>query len=169
MGGLDVPEATMRKAAQYLDSCVDRNNQGYGYVGPGSTPTMSAVGLLGRQYLQAWGPQKIEMIQGIKNNIQTTPPGRIKNMYYYYYATQVMHHFGGQAWKEWNDPMREILIKTQEKSGPDDGSWNSKGDAHGAVGGRLMHTSLCLLTLEVYYRHLPLYYRDSGMTSSPTK
>jgi len=25
-----------------------------------------------------------------------------------------------------------------------------------------MQTSLCLLTLEVYYRHLPLYYRDVG-------
>ena len=29
-------------------------------------------------------------------------------------------------------------------------------------GGRLMMTSLSILTLEVYYRHLPLYYRDMG-------
>jgi hypothetical protein len=31
------------------------------------------------------------------------------------------------------------------------------------VGGRLGATSLSLLTLEVYYRHLPLYRRE-GMT-----
>jgi hypothetical protein len=30
----------------------------------------------------------------------------------------------------------------------------------GRSGGRLLITSLNLLTLEVYYRHLPLYYRD---------
>jgi hypothetical protein len=31
-------------------------------------------------------------------------------------------------------------------------------------GGRIMMTSMCLLTLEVYYRHLPLYRRDMGGT-----
>jgi len=30
------------------------------------------------------------------------------------------------------------------------------------VGGRLGATSLSLLSLEVYYRHLPLYRRDVG-------
>ncbi|HYT90997.1 MAG TPA: hypothetical protein VEL76_19960, partial [Gemmataceae bacterium] len=84
----------------------------------------------------------------------------------YYYATQVMHHFGGSNWAKWNEKMRDILLKTQEKKsvpGSDyKGSWSAEGDAHGSVGGRLMITSLSILTLEVYYRHLPLYYRDSG-------
>jgi hypothetical protein len=30
-------------------------------------------------------------------------------------------------------------------------------------GGRIMWTSLSLLTLEVYYRHLPLYRKDMGV------
>ena len=30
-------------------------------------------------------------------------------------------------------------------------------------GGRIMYTSLSLLTLEVYYRHLPLYRKDMGV------
>ena len=30
------------------------------------------------------------------------------------------------------------------------------------AGGRIMVSSLSLLTLEVYYRHLPLYRRDVG-------
>ena len=30
-------------------------------------------------------------------------------------------------------------------------------------GGRIMFTSLSLLTLEVYYRHLPLYRKDMGV------
>ena len=33
---------------------------------------------------------------------------------------------------------------------------------HGGAGVRLMYTLAALLTLEVYYRHLPLYYREMG-------
>jgi hypothetical protein len=163
MAGLDVPETTMRRAQLFLNSCCNDKSQGYGYIGPNPTPTMSAVGLLCRQYLQAWGPQKLELIRGIDNHIKPTPPGAIKNMYYYYYATQVLHHFGGAAWKTWNEKMRDNLVKAQvRRNGPDFGSWSSAGDAHGTAGGRLMITSLSLLTLEVYYRHLPLYYREAG-------
>jgi hypothetical protein len=163
MSGLDVPEVTMRKAKLYLNQVCDPANEGYGYTDPGSTPTMSAVGLLCRQYLEAWGPQNLRLIKGIDNNIKRYPPGTMKNMYYFYYATQVMHHFGGSAWTDWNTKMRDTLVKTQDKSsGPNKGSWSSEGDAHGPAGGRLMQTSLSLLTLEVYYRHLPLYYRETG-------
>jgi len=42
------------------------------------------------------------------------------------------------------------------------------GDPHGSAGGRLMVTSLALLTLEVYYRHLPLYYPETG-EKTPSK
>jgi hypothetical protein len=162
MAGLDVPEVTMRKAQAYLNSCEDSTN-GYGYTGPGPTPTMSAVGLLCRQYLQSWGPQNLKLIKGVNNHLKTNPPGSAgKNIYYFYYATQVMHHFGGSDWKQWNDKMRDTLVKTQDLNGANAGSWDSTGDAHGGSGGRVMITSLSLLTLEVYYRHLPLYYREAG-------
>jgi hypothetical protein len=167
MAGLDVPSQTMQKAIYYLNQCMSPADKGYGYTGQGSTPTMSAVGLLCRQYLQSWGPQKLEMIEGVKNHIrvaQPNPKALQKNVYFYYYATQVMHHYGGEAWKEWNKGMRDGLIATQEskEDSPNFGSWNSAGDPHGGAGGRLMVTSLNLLTLEVYYRYLPLYYRDAG-------
>lgn len=163
MAGLDVPETTMKKAMRYLDDVCDGKDEGYGYVSRGSTPTMSAVGLLCRQYLQSWGPQNIRLITGVDKNLKSRPPAdNFKNMYYYYYATQVMHHFGGQAWKDWNGKMRDMLIRTQNAAGAEEGSWNPKGQAHGEAGGRLMQTSLCLLTLEVYYRHLPLYYRETA-------
>jgi hypothetical protein len=170
MAGLVVPSQTMQKAIYYLNSCMDSSNKGYGYTGVGSTPTMSAVGLLCRQYLQSWGPQKLEMIEGVKNHIRSHQPTKtnlpqIGGCYFYYYATQVMHHYGGEAWKEWNKGMREALIATQDRdqSKATHGSWNSQGHAHANAGGRLMVTSLNLLTLEVYYRYLPLYYRDAGM------
>jgi hypothetical protein len=79
-----------------------------------------------------------------------------------------MHHMGGDSWAYWNegpnknDGIRDTLIRLQDKS-PEDGrtamlrgSWYYP-NGHTAPGGRLMSTALCLLCLEVYYRHLPLY------------
>ena len=37
----------------------------------------------------------------------------------------------------------------------------------GDIGGRLMMTSLSALTLEVYYRYLPLYKLDEEASSPP--
>jgi hypothetical protein len=84
-------------------------------------------------------------------------------MYYNYYATQVLHHVEGPEWKKWNDVMREQLIKTQERAeGPLKGSWLLKGD-HGAErGGRIYCTAMCAMTLEVYYRHLPIYRKQAS-------
>jgi hypothetical protein len=166
MANLYVPDGTMKKAVRYIDSCCNTTTEGYGYTGPQGSATMSAVGLLCRQYLQSWGSQNLRMIKGVEKNLETVPPGATKNIYYYYYATQVMHHFGGDNWAKWNEKMRGVLLKTQDKTqqaGTDvKGSWSPAGDAHQSAGGRLMITSLSILTLEVYYRHLPLYYRDWG-------
>ena len=56
--------------------------------------------------------------------------------------------------------MRDLIVASQDKDADDKsrwGSWNPKGDAWGAHGGRLMDTSLNLLTLETRYRHVPLF------------
>jgi len=81
-------------------------------------------------------------------------------MYYNYYATQVLHHFGGPHWKRWNEVMREQLINTQDKAGHERGSWGGR-DHYIGSGGRLYVTSLSIMTLEVYYRHMPLYRDDA--------
>jgi hypothetical protein len=170
MAGLDVPSLTLKKAERFLDSQA-ATNEGYGYTDRNATPTMSAVGLLSRQFMQVWGPRNPRLIRGIDANVKPTPPGAKKDAYYYYYATQVMFHFGGDAWKNWNGKMRDLLVKTQEddKASANFGSWSSDGDVWGrAGGGRLMVTSLNLLTLEVYYRYLPLYFRDLGVRNEVT-
>ncbi|MDA1231071.1 MAG: hypothetical protein O2856_09875 [Planctomycetota bacterium] len=78
------------------------------------------------------------------------------NMYSNYYTTQVMLHYGGDTWTKWNSVMRDRLVSTQKTEGHAAGSWDLS-DAHGGVAGRLYMTCLCTMTLEVYYRHLPLY------------
>ena len=172
MAGLDVPEMTMQKTIYFVDSVHNSGNDGYFYMtldkegAKQVSPTRTSIGLLCRQYLQNWGPNNIHMIRGVDNHLKTySPRQEMKNIYYYYYATQVMHHLWGEGWKTWNTAMRDLLVKTQDKSaGNLNGSWSPVGEPSLVenAGGRLMETSLSILTLEVYYRHLPLYYRESG-------
>ena len=125
---------------------------------------MTAVGLLMRLY-NGWRRDHPSMIAGaehLSNNLPSIGTARepLRDTYYWYYATQVMHNVPGKEWDEWNRQMRRILIETQDKTGCAAGSWDPhkpEPDAWGNQGGRLMVTSLSALTLEVYYRHLPLY------------
>ena len=53
--------------------------------------------------------------------------------------------------------MRKQLISVQAKEGDEAGSWWNLKDIHAATGGRLFQTAINAMTLEVYYRYLPLY------------
>ena len=80
-----------------------------------------------------------------------------KDVYHDYYATQVLFHFGGKQWETWNSTMREYLIKTQVRTGHEAGSWWFSPDHSNEIGGRLYVTAMACLTLEIYYRYLPVY------------
>ena len=80
-----------------------------------------------------------------------------RDVYYWYYATQVLHHLEGDYWDQWNRVMRETLPKHQVQFGKEEGSWDPDGDRWGAHGGRLYTTCLSTYMLEVYYRHLAIY------------
>jgi hypothetical protein len=162
MAYLKVPTETIRKADYFLDSVQTENGAMYGYKAPGATPATSAIGLLCRMYL-GWQRDKPELVMGIKILSEAGPslddsgPPR-NNMYYNYYATQVLHHYGGYEWVKWNGVMRDYLVAHQETTGHAAGSWFFDGTDMGfAAGGRLYCTAMATMILEVYYRHLPLY------------
>ncbi len=154
---LKVPAATIGKSTFYLNSVQAEGGAKYGYEAPGATPSMTAVGLLCRMYL-GWTPKTPALQKGVEFIGQVGPsPG---DLYYNYYATQVMHHWGGDLWTKWNSVMRDRLVKSQIQEGDDAGSWKPGGDHGAGPGGRLYQTCLSVMTLEVYYRHLPLYQRE---------
>jgi hypothetical protein len=164
MAGLSVQPVTFNSAKDFLKSCSSGNYGGlFGYVpGSGPTPTLTAVGLLCNQYLGAKRDDKL-MVEGVDLLMHNLPAIESRNGYYWYYATQVMHNLPGPQWDTWNRQMRRLLIENQVKDGCAQGSWDSSRptrDAYDDVGGRLMATSLSCLTLEVYYRYLPLYKLD---------
>ena len=125
---------------------------------------MTAVGLLLRLYT-GWRRENPHMINGARVLTQNLPemgtsrrPRR--DTYYWYYATQVMYHMGGDYWERWNRKLHPLLTGTQVNQGPLSGSWNPQTpvpDRWAAHGGRLYVTTMNLLSLEVFYRHLPIY------------
>lgn len=158
LAGFKVPRETWNLAEDYLEKVMKPGGSAYSYTFLSKeSSTMTAVGMLAR--LELGCPStKNEWRIGLRTLLET-PPGATKNMYYYYHATQDFYQAGGDAWNAlWNKKMREHLIETQDKG--DDakhphqkGSWSPVDESYGTSGGRLMITSLSLLTLEVYYRY----------------
>lgn len=164
---LTVNKKSLDEAKRFLESLSSGSAKAqYGYTQPGKgSLSMTAVGLLSRYYLDGWGPNHPGMATGVPLLLKGHPPTGALDLYYFYYATQVVHFYEGPEWhKEWNPKMRDRLIDLQvpQAKGATGGSWDPTGDRSGAVWGRVGQTCMTLLTLEVYYRHLPLYKREGA-------
>jgi hypothetical protein len=149
--------------SKWLDSCAKGPASSlYSYTPEGGpSNTMTSVGLLCRQYLGAKRDNPM-MVEGMKYFLANLPDKGAKNVYYWYYATQVMHNMPGYEWDQWNRVMRRLLVETQCRDGScANGSWDPAGDQWGKAGGRIMSTALSVLTLEIYYRYLPLFKADN--------
>jgi len=171
MAGLQVTPLAMDKARNYLNiSASGSYKDRFGYTPKsGAALPMTAVGLLLSQYLGA-GKDSPVVNGGTEYLSQNLPNQNQRNIYYWYYATQAMHNVPGPTWDTWNRAMRRLLIESQDKNGCAAGSWDPEkptGDAWGKQGGRMMVTALSCLTLEVYYRYLPLYKLDGKKDNKP--
>lgn len=163
VGRIRVAGSTLRDAREFLNSVQADDGASYGYMEPqANRPAMTAVGLLCRMYL-GWKLEHPALQRGVHRLAAIGPSST--DLYYNYYATQVLRHFGGELWEQWNLKMRQQLVETQVRTGPGAGSWDVT-DPHGSGGGRIYQTALSILTLEVYYRYLPIYRRlDSAQTA----
>ena len=158
MGKLSVSPNTVAGIRAYIKSVAQGDGGGlFSYQPKGSpTPTMTSVGLLCTQYLGAKRNDPA-VSEGLGYMMANSPDGNARNSYYWYYATMAMHNLPGPEWDTWNRRMRRILVDSQVRYGCAAGSWSPQGHTHCDPGGRILVTSLCALTLEVYYRYLPLY------------
>ena len=157
MAGLTVQSSALLDIGKYLDQATTDGGSQYAYL-PGHVAkiSMTAEGLLCRQYL-GWKRADPRLTRGADIVVAQPINWNDKDIYYWYYATQVMHHMEGEYWKKWNLVMRDVLPRNQTKTGKERGSWSPAGDPWQLHGGRLYSTCLCIYMLEVYYRHLPIY------------
>ena len=174
LSGLNVPKNVLKGCVHYLDEAgSDKNRTTYGYL-PGmlAKPTMTAEGLLCRQYL-GWQHDDPRLVRGAAIVWTELQASSERNIYYWYYATQLLHNMQNKAWKQWNPRVRDGLVASQiGGQGCDSGSWSPlfpQPDVWGMKGGRLYQTGLSILTLEVYYRFLPLYRDDEKAPEAASK
>lgn len=159
---LTVPKKTVTDASAFLDTVGDAKLKStYGYTDRNSIrPSLTAVGLLSRIELDDWAANNEGLVAGIKYLTKSWKPTKERfDLYYYFYATQVLFRAGGESWKEtWNPQMRDVLVEAQIAGGKgaSSGSWDPDTGMIGSHCGRLGTTALAILTLEVYYRYPPL-------------
>jgi hypothetical protein len=174
MAYLAVPPSTIQGAIKFLDSTQAEEGARYGYTTPGRGEGTTSVGLLCRIYL-GWKQDHPALKRGVEQMSSKGPMTvPLANMYYNYYATQVMRQYcgdpgteGHEMWEKWNNKMRDWLVQNQEKAGHQKGSWYMRGD-HGSVGGgRVYCTSMATMILEVYYRHMPIYGKQAATEDFP--
>jgi hypothetical protein len=166
MAGLDVDSDALERVHRFLDSVQRKPGQRgpnpdgeqYAYLPSGQAKdSMTAEGILCRMYL-GWKTTDPRITKGCDYLAGRPISSELsqRDYYYWYYATNSLHHAGGKAWRRWNDVMREVLPSIQIQTGRDRGSWPPQGDPHGDAGGRLYSTVMAVLCLEAYYRHMPL-------------
>ena len=92
------------------------------------------------------------------------------DVYHSYYATRLLHEYGGDLWLEWqrgprrpgppplesspwSGGMADWLSVTQSRVGNNFGSWNPDAGPIGTAYGRLGTTAMAVLILETPYRY----------------
>ena len=167
--GIKTNPETARKAKEFVDSLAGPDGIRYGYrkIGSGDIepaaedrkPSCTAIGNLMQMYM---GREKEHPALQSACQFLADAGSSDSDIYYNYYATLVLHQARAAQWKSWNQTVRDHLEVSQQKHGHEAGSWFFP-DQHGKVGGRLYTTAMAVMTLEVYYRFMPLYKTDEGI------
>ena len=169
MAGLVVPESAFVKVRSWLDRAGGGRHGGlYGYQGPGkSSPAMVATGMFCRQLdlVPPDDPKMAESAQLLKMRPMQTDD---TDFYHVYYATLALYQHQGPIWIQWNRDLKSILPLLQHKTGSEAGSWNPSSGIT-STGGRVASTTLATLSLEVYYRLLPMYGFRQEAAAPPAK
>ena len=165
VGGLEPARALARG---FLAGVSSGAAGGLASYRPGERPSaaMTAEALVCRLFLgmPADHPAAAEALAAIG---RSPPDASRPNAYTWYYATLASFHAGGPQWEEWNRRLQAALVPLQRRDGgPLNGSWDPD-PVWGGYGGRVYSTALSALTLEVYYRHLPMHERAARVAAAP--
>ena len=178
LAGLQVPGHAFMGAGSYLDKVqpprlspdkAEFLGQAIYMPGHSYSRSMTAVAMVSRLFMGQRPDEK--MLVAAARYLRKRPvyigrPEHSVDYYYLYYSTLAMFQMGGDNWIFWNKHVRDPLIALQVTQGENRGSWDAKRPlapggslAHTAnqIGGRSYTTAMAVLTLEIYYRYLPMY------------
>lgn len=167
LAGLRGSEQAEARAWSFLDRVASGTFGGLAAYRPGERPSvaMTAEACLCRMLLgmDAGHPAAAEAMHLLA---QSPPDVSRPNAYTWYYATLASFHVGGEQWQSWNARMQAAVLGLQRHdAGSLQGSWDPD-PVWGGHGGRVYSTALSVMTLEVYYRYLPMHAKAGGRVAS---
>lgn len=162
VAGLTGTEPALRRFDKLLhDTLGQRDGSWYAVIDPdgrvGALRTgeaMHAVSLLCRLLLGQKGTRVL--LKGAATVSKDLPDWPTRHTYHVYYASLALCQIGGPSWERWNRHVSDLLVKHQHTDADRAGSWDP-GQGIGEDAGPVYITSLCCLTLEVYYRYAAIY------------
>lgn len=150
--GLEVPDEAIDRAISYFIKMTAPSGQvAYsGGVG-GFNESLARISIANLVFSIARRkdiPQFKTTLSYLKDKVQGGSPGHGGVEYQSYYQAQAFFQADINAWTNWN----KALVRRLKKSQAEDGSFTGTHGPH-------VSTSLCLLSLAVNYRFLPIYER----------
>jgi len=169
IAGIDVAIEDLQRSSGFLNSVQELNGARYKFepLYPANyvTPALTAEGLLCRQWL-GWPKDYPPQLDAVEYLLSETfrpqwSAGK-RNIYGWYFTAQVLHNRGGDEWRIWYLPTRDLIVKHQMKTGKLRGTWHPSQpegvrEEFAEKGGRLYMTAMCLLILETPQRFAPIY------------
>lgn len=146
--GIAVKSQAFQKATGFLRMTSHRAD----------TPELTAARLLSG-ILLGWPADDPEVAAAIEQLTRHPAPAEAAGLgpiTFLHHATRVLHHLEANDFDLWNQRVRDHLLGTQRREGDRAGSWDPPETDGSNRHGRVATTALALLTLQVYYRHLPL-------------
>jgi hypothetical protein len=159
MAGIPIPSTTRDGMLRFLQSASSGTHGGLASYRPRERPSrsMTAEALACRLFL-ALADDEAAIQEAAAFVSEEMPDSGQANLYYWYYATLALFQLQGDQWRRWNAALQERLLNSQRTDGDWAGSWDTN-TVWGGYGGRVYTTAMAALSLEVYYRYLPLYKR----------
>lgn len=151
--GLHVPDQTLKKAIEYIESCRDAKTGGYCYQPRAGGPEFArtAAGLC---VLQLAGKYDSKEIPQAVAYLEKHSKSKSHFWYGHYYASHAMHQVGGAFWDSWYAKLKEIVLPEQGQ----DGSWSGNNlDSHRV--GPIYQTSIAVIALSVPAQYIPIFQR----------
>jgi hypothetical protein len=163
--GIEFPDQVYQKAADFLTE-VSNEKGAIGYETTGERPwrttlALTAAGLNAFLFADLKRDDaRVQKAVGILlANLPKTPKAHgdgwrpRADIYFWYHGSLALSRLGGSEWKIWNERVKEILLKLQDKDGDLMGSWRLCGAPWSDRCGRIYFTALAIMALEVYYRY----------------
>jgi prenyltransferase beta subunit len=154
--GLEVPQATLDRAVNYVKSCYHAPSGGFCYQpsrDPGFARTAAAI-----YSLQVCGLYDDEMVKkGSQYLFKNFKSEDLWFTYGNFYAAPAQYMIGGETWAKWYAQLKEVLLNNVTVKGGL-AYWEPKLD-QGRPVGMLYSTAVYTMILAMPYHYVPLYQR----------